>query len=138
MIDDHIDYGVMGPQGKKYSTFFFILGVVGALAIRLVLILTHVSQFWSSFAWYVAMISYLFFYHHRYAVEKERQELIKKYDLINKFKKEEMGDLEKNECLMLLNSIANSRVKYNLLVWYIITIITLIAAAIIDLIAYFS
>lgn len=136
MIDDHIDYGVMGPQGKKYSTLFFVLGVFGALAIRLVLILTHVSQFWSSFAWYTAMISYLFFYHHRYAVEKERQELIQKYDLINKFRKEELGDLEKNECLMLLNSIANSKAKYNLLVWYIITIFTLVLAAVIDLVAY--
>jgi len=136
MIDDHIDYGVMGPQGKKYSTLFFILGVFGALAIRMVLILTHVSQFWSAFAWYLAMISYLFFYHHRYAVEKQRQELIKKYDLINKFKKEELGDLEKNECLMLLNSIAHSKAKYNLLFWYIITIFTLVLAAVIDLVAY--
>jgi len=136
MIDGHIDYGVMGPQGKKYSTFFFILGVFGALAIRMVLILTHVSLFWSAFAWYLAMLSYIFFYHHRYAVEKERQEIIQKYDLINKFKKEELGDLEKNQCLMLLNSIAYSKAKYNLLVWYIITIFSLVLAAVMDLVAY--
>ncbi|RJR31193.1 hypothetical protein C4569_03115 [Candidatus Parcubacteria bacterium] len=137
MIDEQITYGVLGPKAKKYSIYFFIFGLIGAFGVRLVLIISHFSQFWGSLAWYVAMISYLIFYHHRYYVEFSRKKIIEKYDLLKKFKKEQLSDLEKNELLMILNSVYFSRSTYNFYILYVATVAALILEIIIDFIKYF-
>ena len=61
------DYtGITGKNSKSISILFFILGLIGAIGLRLVLILSHFNFLASKISWYVAMFSLAFFYYYRF------------------------------------------------------------------------
>ena len=95
---------------------FFVIGLISALAFRILIVFVHLKPELFRFTWYVGIIGYTIFFLYRYQISQKRKKAIRDYDLISK--------LEENVCLSeedrqvvvyLLSSIKKSRENINYL-----------------------
>ena len=117
--------GIMGKRSGPYSVLFFVLGLIGALGFRIVLLLNKVDAFLASVTWYTAVIAYIFFYLYRLHIEDRRREIVRKNNLIEKVRKGKLTSSDREMLKTLLDSIMVSKQKANLQFLVAISVITL-------------
>jgi len=57
---------------KFYRVWLFWVGVIATIAYRIIVILNYYSQVWVEIAWYIGTIGFIWYFAHRYRVEKRR------------------------------------------------------------------
>jgi hypothetical protein len=113
------------PEPVIYG--FFIIGVLSAVAFRIIIVLQHVEPSWIRPVWYAGVIGYIFFFLYRYHISKKRKKAISDYDLIEKLKANAcLSDEDRAVTIYLLSSIMKSMEDLN---YYIIFILSLLAIA---------
>lgn len=106
---------------------FFIIGVLSAVAFRIIIVLQHVEPSWVRPVWYAGVIGYIFFFLYRYHISKKRKKAIRDYDLIEKLKANAcLSDDDRDIVIYLLSSIMKSMEDRN---YYIIFILSILAIA---------
>ncbi len=76
------DYqGITGKKSKYISIVFFLIGLLGAIGFRIILLLNRIDYLLASIAWYLAVILYIFFYAYRVYIEDRRRKIIIKNQL---------------------------------------------------------
>jgi len=125
--------GMSGKYSIFVSTFFFILGLIAALGLRLVLILAHYDTLASKLSWYVAIIIYIIFYYYRLTIENKRRNLIVINKLREKLTEGELSWKDKQLLKRLIDSMLVSKLRLNFFILVILSIISLIIALILDL-----
>ncbi|MBN2483338.1 MAG: hypothetical protein JXD21_03970 [Candidatus Omnitrophica bacterium] len=63
---------------------FFILGIVAALAIRVVTLLIHIDPLYAQIAWYIGVGGFLVFFIYKFRLAQKRAQEITRQDLIKK------------------------------------------------------
>ncbi len=63
---------------------FFIVGIIAALAIRVVTLLIHVDPLYAKVAWYVGVGGFLAFFIYKFRLAQKRSQVITRQDLIKK------------------------------------------------------
>jgi len=124
--------GITGKNSKIISILFFILGLIGAIGLRSVLILSHFNFLASKISWYVAMLS-LAFYYYRFYIEKKRRKIITSNNLRNKLINNELTELDNDKLRVLLDSLLISKFKANTLILFILTIVALFVEIILEI-----
>jgi hypothetical protein len=66
------------------SMFFFIIGLIATIAIRVVTILVHLNPLYGQIAWYVGVGGFLVFFVYKYKVDTARYKVIKDNNLMAK------------------------------------------------------
>jgi len=117
--------GIMGKRSGHYSVLFFMLGLIGALGFRIVLLLNKIDALLASVTWYTAVIAYIFFYLYRLHIENKRIEIVRNYKLIEKVERGELSKSDRERLKTLLDSIMVSKQKANLQFLVAISVITL-------------
>jgi hypothetical protein len=125
--------GIGGKYSGLLAWIFFILGIIGAVGLRFVLIIQNFNPLYAKVSWYVAMGAFLFFYLYRYIIEDKRRKIIQKNQLIEKVEQNNIGPEEKESILKILNSIMVSKSKLNFLILFILTIAAMIIQILIDI-----
>ena len=112
----------------KYVIYgFFILGLLSAIAFRIIIVFQHIEPTWVRPVWYAGILGYLAFFLYRYSISRKRKKAITDYDLINKLKKNEcLSDQDREIVTYLLSSIQKSMEDMN---YYIIFILSILAIA---------
>ena len=106
---------------------FFILGLLSAIAFRIIIVFQHIEPTWVRPVWYAGILGYLAFFLYRYSISRKRKKAISDYDLINKLKKNDCLSQEDREVVSyLLSSITKSMEDMN---YYIIFILSILAIA---------
>ncbi|MDD5191817.1 MAG: hypothetical protein PHH54_04045 [Candidatus Nanoarchaeia archaeon] len=127
--------GIMGRKSKFYSTFFFIIGLIGAVGFRIVLIVNKWSTLSASLIWYIAVTSYILFYLYRYYIEQKRRQILVsgrlKYKLDNGI---ELNEQDRKNIKLIIDSLMVSKQNLNLIILVIVSIVSLIIQIVLDFI----
>ena len=126
--------GITGKKSSSMAIIFFTLGLIGALGFRAVLLLNKIDYLYASIAWYIAIISHLFFYSYRMYIEKRRREIILRNRLREKIETNNLNNEDKKKIKTILDSILVSKFNLNLVILVILTALALIIQIIIDFI----
>ncbi len=106
---------------------FFILGLLSAIAFRIIIVFQHIEPTWVRPVWYAGILGYLVFFLYRYSISRKRKNAIKDYDLITKLKDNAcLSDKDREIVIYLLSSIQKSMEDMN---YYIIFILSILAIA---------
>ncbi len=110
----------------KYVIYgFFILGLLSAIAFRIIIVFQHIEPTWVRPVWYAGILGYLVFFLYRYSISRKRKNAIKDYDLITKLKDNAcLSDKDREIVIYLLSSIQKSMEDLN---YYIIFILSILA-----------
>ncbi len=126
--------GIFGKRSTFIALVLMLIGIIGSIALRLVLPLSRISNLYASISWYFAMVLFVVFYIYRFYIEGKRQAIIISNSLIEKTKEGKLNTKDLNQIRTILNSLLVSKVKVNYLFLLIITIIFLIFQVFIDII----
>ncbi|MCM8778975.1 MAG: hypothetical protein NC898_02510 [Candidatus Omnitrophica bacterium] len=76
-------------QDSFVSWIFFLIGLIAAIAIRVVVILDSYHPWYGKIAWYVGVLGFFIFFVYKFKLDNTRSILILKADLVNKIDKRE-------------------------------------------------
>ena len=106
---------------------FFVIGLLSAVAFRIIIVFQHVEPSWVRPVWYAGVVGYMAFFLYRYSISRKRKHAIKQYDLIAKLKANAcLSDEDRAVVIYLLSSIQKSMEDLN---YYIIFILSVLAIA---------
>jgi len=126
-------------RDSAWSWIFLFIGILAAIAMRLVALFIHVNPVYAKAAWYVGVSFFLVFFIYRYNISRFRSKSIKNRDLIKKVKEDENFEEEdKNVIAEVLCSLTSKKEMVNFAVIFILSGITLVIAIIADIIKYNS
>lgn len=87
---------------SRVSMFFFIVGLVATIALRVVTILVHLDPLYGQIAWYIGVGGFLIFFVYKYKVDTARYKIIKDNNLMVKVLR---NDALAKEDRQILNSV---------------------------------
>ncbi|MBU3906979.1 MAG: hypothetical protein KKA64_01880 [Nanoarchaeota archaeon] len=126
--------GITGRKSNTLSIIFFMLGLIGAIGLRVILWVNNWNALWGKFVWYLAMISYIVFYSYRYYIEEKRRDLIIYNKLRQKlYSNEDISSEDRRKLRTVLDSIMVSKWRLNLIILIVISIIVLAIQLMLDL-----
>jgi uncharacterized protein (DUF983 family) len=67
------------------GTFFFVIGIISAFAIRLVRIMNDVDELYGQISWYVGVLGFFVFFVYKFKVSHARRIRIEQQNLVEKF-----------------------------------------------------
>lgn len=109
---------------KSVINLFFIIGVISAIAFRVIIVFQHMAPSWVRPIWYVGVIGYFIFFLYRYYISQKRRYAVRKNDLVNKISKGEILDENEREVtIYLLNSLLKSKENLNYLIIFVLSFI---------------
>ena len=104
----------------------FILGLLTAIAVRALIILSYVQPTWVRPVWYFAVLGNFVFFYYRYQITEKRKHAIQDHQLIEKLSTDQSLSHEDREVLVyLLSSIKKSPEHLNYLIIFVFSIIAI-------------
>ncbi|MEW6219400.1 MAG: hypothetical protein AB1634_07670 [Thermodesulfobacteriota bacterium] len=109
---------------------FFVVGLVSALAFRLLIVVNHLAPALFRPIWYLGLVGYVAFFAFRYRISQRRRQAIDHFALLDRVQAgAPLSDAERQALLYVLGSVKKSRENWNYLVIFILSIL----AAAVDL-----
>lgn len=106
---------------------FFVIGLLSALAFRVLIVFSHLRPEWFRPTWYLGIIGYVVFFAYRYNISQKRKKAIEEYGLIAKIEgKAELSAIDRQVVAYLLSSIKQSRENLNYLFIFVLSIIAVL------------
>lgn len=107
-------------SSHPYRLLVFWIGIIATIAYRAIIIIGRYSQSWVDITWYIGTIGFVWYFGHRYHIEKKRDQVIIKRDLIKKIKNSRPLDAEDTEALTYtLSSLISSKSRWNYIAIFI-------------------
>lgn len=117
---------------KWIRELFFLLGILGALGLRLVLIFNNIDPLLARVTWYLAIISLTAFYYYRRWIEKKRRSLIIDFNLLEKINNNKMSNSDREKIATLLGSTIVSKQMINLNFLFLASVVILLVQLYLD------
>ncbi|MBN2266818.1 MAG: hypothetical protein JW725_00560 [Candidatus Babeliaceae bacterium] len=122
-------------QDDLASWFFFIIGLIAIVAIRIVVFLNAVDPMWGKIAWYVGVIGFLFFFLYKYRISKNRSKVIENHDLLRKMNDpRSLTSDDYDQMRIILCSLTSFKDKANFAFIFIVSALSLLWALYVDFI----
>lgn len=125
-------FSITGEKGTWVRDLFFYLGIIGAIGLRVVLILNKYNATYAKISWYVAMFALAGYYYYRRWVEIKRRDLIMKNDLLGKTIKGKLNAEDRENIAKIIGSTLVSKQMLNLNFLFVASIVAIIIQIIID------
>ncbi|WP_292469623.1 hypothetical protein [Methanolobus sp.] len=124
------------PEGYslKRIQFYFWLGLVSAIFLRLIIIADYYSGVISKVLFYLGVIGYLVFFAHRYHIATRRVSVLRNLELLKKI--ENRTPLTENDyhgLQYIMWSLSVSKERMNYLVIFAFSIIAIVLSLALDL-----
>ncbi len=114
---------------SSYRILIFIVGVIATISYRLVIVLNDYSSFWLEVSWYIGTLGFIWYFGHRWSVERRRDNLIEKLDLTKKIESQQPLSSEDREALVyILKGLSTSLAKWNYIAIFFFSFIAIIYA----------
>ena len=120
-------------QDSSSSWFFFIIGIIATIALRVVTVLMHVSPIYGKIAWYVGVGGFFIFFVYKFKVIKAKALLINQKDLMNKIANQEQ--LVKDDYIVIkeiLCGLSSKKDSFNYFFIFALSALALLTAIYID------
>lgn len=104
----------------------FVLGLATAIAVRALIVLSHVQPSWVRPVWYFAVLGNFVFFYYRYQITEKRKAAVQNHQLIEKLSTGQPLSQDDREVLSyLLSSITKSPEHINYLVIFVFSIVAI-------------
>lgn len=112
---------------RGIGTILLILGFVGGVALRLTIFVRPFGEYFVDIIWYTGVIAYALFYAVRISIERHRREVCQP-ELLKRLKNNSLSDDDIFILHDMISSHCRSKVKYNYVIWLLISIVSILAA----------
>ena len=120
-------------QDSLVSWFFFIIGIVATVAIRVVTMLIHLDPIYGKIAWYVGVGGFFIFFIYKFKVGQARAKLIKERGLVDKINaQKELAQEDYAAVGDILCSLGSNKERINYFFIFILSAIALVLALYMD------
>lgn len=111
-----------------YRELVFWVGIIGIIAYRLIIVFNKLpDRRLSDIAWYIGTIGLVWYFGHRYRVEKERVVKIQKSNLVAKVEKSDFfSRQDKGIMLYTLRSLTSSKARLNYIIIFLSSTLALL------------
>ncbi len=118
-----------------YRETVFAAGIVATIAYRIIIFLNYLpSHFWSDIVWYIGTIGFIWYFAHRYNIEKRRSLIIKERKLEAKVAGAKiLSDDDRQALVQTLKSLESSKAQLNYIVIFIASGLALLVDIVIRL-----
>lgn len=117
------------------SWFFFIIGLIATIAIRVVTVLIHLRPVYGKIAWYIGIGGFFIFFLNKYNVNQSRGRLISQKKLIDKVRSPlQLAEEDYNLISDILCSISSRKETINYFFIFGLSALALILAVYVDFI----
>jgi Ca2+/Na+ antiporter len=125
---------------KFYRELVFLAGVIATIAYRIIIFLNYLpSHFWSDLVWYIGTIGFVWYFAHRYNIERRRSMIIKERGLEAKVETgQTLSNDDRQALVQTLTSLESSKAQLNYIVIFVASGIALIIDIAIRLAALFK
>ena len=112
---------------KVHNTYYrelvFVVGIIATVVYRMIIFLNRLpNHFWSDVAWYVGTIGFIWYFAHRYNVEKRRFLIIKERGLEEKIADAKvLSDDDRQVLVQTLKSLESSKAQWNYIVIFVVS-----------------
>lgn len=108
---------------KFYRELVFYVGVIATIVYRMIIFLNRLpSHLWADIAWYIGTIGFIWYFAHRYNIEKHRSKIIKEHDLENKISKlKELSADDQQALFNTIQSLESSKAQWNYIVIFVVS-----------------
>ncbi len=108
--------------------FFFLVGILSALAFRALVLVQRFDPVAVRVFWYIGVCGYILFFLYRYLISKKRKRVIRKRNLLEKLDRGYDLDREdRNALRYVIASVDRSLENYNYYVIFILSILAVLA-----------
>ena len=117
------------------SWFFFIIGLIATIALRVVTVLMHINPVYGKISWYTGIGGFFLFFLYKFNISQSRMKLIQQQHIVDKIDQEEQ--LSKNDYKIIseiLCSLSSGKERTNYFFIFGLSALALIIAAYIDFI----
>ena len=115
------------PSSHTYRLLVFIVGIIATISYRAIIIVSNYSQMWTDIIWYIGTIGFLWYFAHRYHIEKKRDAIIVEHKLIQKVNRlKELKETDKEALEYTLKSLASSKSSWNYIAIFVASGIALL------------
>jgi hypothetical protein len=120
-------------QNSKNAWVFFMIGLIGTVAIRLVAILIHYNSLYAKISWYLGVGGISLFFVYKYSLSKFRRDIIIKKDLVNKILSNDVI-LEEDRLVVgkILCILSSDKERLSFLFIFILSLIAVFVALYLD------
>jgi hypothetical protein len=110
--------------------FFFWIGIIATLAYRIIIVL---EDSYIKVAWYIGTVGFILYFGHRTHVQKKRAEIVIENDLVKVVDKlRGLSKSQKDALNYLVESSATSKVRWNSLFIFWLSVLALVVGIIVD------
>jgi len=115
------------PSSHAYRLLVFVVGIIATISYRALIIINHYSQAWTDIIWYIGTIGFVWYFAHRYHIEKKRDKIIIEHKLIEKINhSKELKNTDKEALEYTLKSLASSKSSWNYIAIFVASGIALL------------
>ncbi len=119
-------------QENVWSWFYFIIGLISIVAIRIVVFLEGYPLY-AKIAWYIGVVGFLMFFLYQYKVAKQKTRLINDHGLLAKLNDPgSLSSADYERMRLLLCSLTSFKDKVNFAFIFIISALSLAWAVYVD------
>jgi hypothetical protein len=105
---------------------FFFLGILSAIAFRIIVVFQRIEPSWVRPAWYAGVLGYIGFFMYRYAIARKRKNAIRDFGLIEKIRRNAcLADEEREVVTYLLSSLMKSYEDVNYLIIFLLSLLAI-------------
>lgn len=120
---------------SRVSLFFFIIGLIATIAIRVVTVLIHLNPLYGQIAWYIGVAGFLVFFIYKYRIDSSRVKVIRENQLLVKISRNEDLKREDKQVLSaILCALNSNKDRINYFVIFFSSAIALLAGVYFDFI----
>ncbi len=118
----------IGPKlsSPAYRVWIFMVGIIATIAYRLVIVLSDFSPYWLEVAWYVGTVGFIWYFGHRWAIERRRDRLIEELGLVKKIEDGQvLGAEDREATVYILKGLSTSLAKWNYVAIFIFSFLAM-------------
>lgn len=122
-------------QDSLSSWFFFIIGIIATVAVRVVTVLIHLNPVYAKIAWYIGIGGFFAFFVYKFRVSQSRAKLIREQNLVHKINRQEQ--LSKDDYSLigaLLCGLSSNKERINYIFIFALSAVALALAIYMDFI----
>ena len=113
---------------------FFTLGLISAIAFRMILVLEHLNPAWVRPAWYLAVCGNIFFFFYRFHITRKRKGVVRDMDLVRKIGQRDLrSDEDWQAALYIVRSTQITREDFNYAIIFVLSLIAIAADILLSL-----
>ncbi|MDA1060578.1 MAG: hypothetical protein O3B47_02180 [bacterium] len=112
----------------RLAEILFVLGLVGGISFRILIFLRPLGEDIVTMVWYIGIISYIIFFYFRIIIETHRKEICSNEGLFDRLKANKLNDEDSKIIFDVLQSQCRSKIRYNYMIWFGLSVLSLIAA----------